>query len=144
MPSYDSVLKAATQISKLLGTWVIYETRDAVNIEHLAGYLRYKVADFNRRRERTKRDSRRGYYTWRITSWRAAIRWVESLDEQTFSATAKQILSDFEKDEKLRALPFLAETEAADPKRTEGGARAKLSQQPRRRPGRPSRPEASA
>lgn len=103
----------AIRVARRVGAWVVYELAEAEDVRLLLGYLRGKIADFERRRKSPGvTDERLRYYRQRVGQWRRAARWVASLDPEHASeigARVRKILED------MGSVPYVAESEAKDP-----------------------------
>lgn len=136
---FDDQLRQAIKIAERLGTWVIYAVRDARDLQHLVGYLSYRIDDFDRRKCRKTTTAGRAYFSQRISHWRRAVRWVASLDPERYGVIAERIIERIEAHPEHRDLPYVSDAEVE--KHTPPGAvqtrRAKLSARPTRRAGRP-------
>jgi len=105
---FESRLLEALKIAARLGTWVLYEARDARSLEMLVGMLLYRVDDFERLRGRTKNEERRRRYSELVGYWRRAARWVSSLDKEKGPDVVDQILIHIENNPALRSTPYVA------------------------------------
>lgn len=132
--SFDTQLRQGIKVAERLGTWVLYAVRDARNLDHLIGYLIYKIDDFERRRQRKRADAVRAHHSKRISHWRRAVRWVGGLDPTLYAVTAERILDHVEKHPSYRRLPYVAASEVEPGK---VGGKAKTMARPTRRAGRP-------
>jgi len=104
---FELRLLEALKIADRLGTWVLYEARDARTIDYLVGHLLYRVDDLDRLRSRTKSEDKRRRYAELVGYWRRAARWVASLDRQHGAEMVDRILHHMEENPKYRAIPYV-------------------------------------
>lgn len=105
---WDVTLRAAIKVCGRLGTWVLYEVRDAEDLDELIGYLRYCVEDLQRHQQRASDIRRRDRLGDLVGFWRRAIRWVSSLDPEHASAIATRVLAEIETNPTYRDLVYVA------------------------------------
>lgn len=132
--TYPDVFREALAVSKRVGTWVLYLLRDEPRFEHLVGYLIYRIADFDRRRQRAVPERRR-YFSDRIAYWQRAIQLAQRLgrNHEVRRSIAARIIADLDRDPVYRAIPYVAAHEH-DPDHVDD---SKLHEQPRRGCGAP-------
>lgn len=112
---YVAQVREVQRISMQLGTWVLHGVAEERELSHFVGYLRYRIADFNRRRERCAvSGDRRRYLTRRISYWRRALRWVSSLEPQTARQLVTRLLEDLRNAHE--EYPYVSEHECSDPR----------------------------
>lgn len=104
---FERRLLDALKIADKLGTWVLYEARDAMSRDYLVGHLLYRVDDIERLRARTKSEAKRKRYTELVGYWRRAARWVASLDHERRPEIVSTILSYIEAHPKHSELPYV-------------------------------------
>lgn len=103
---FETYYRNATKVCERLGTWVLYEVRDARNLDHLIGYLLYVVEDLERLRQQARGKKERNRYVQLIGFWRRAIRWVSSLDRQEYAQLADRLIDAIESHPEHRKLPY--------------------------------------
>lgn len=132
---YVAQVREVQRIAAQLGTWVLHGVAEEEELLYFVGYLRYRIADFNRRRNRCAVDgARRRYLTRRISYWRRALRWVTSLEPETARHLVDRLLEDLRtaRDE----YAYVAEHECSDP-RHDRDQRSRKSEQWKPGVGRP-------
>lgn len=100
--------RGAIKVCERLGTWVLYATRDARDLEHLIGYMAYTVDDLETLKGRTESEARRALLSKQIGHWRRAIRWVSGLDRSTYGAIAERLLEMAADHPEDSTLPYVA------------------------------------
>ena len=113
---YVAQVREVQRISTQLGTWVLHGVAEEQELLHFVGYLRYRIADFDRRRQRCAVSGpRRRYLTRRISYWRRALRWVSSLEPQTARPLVDRLLEDLRNAQV--EYPYVSDHECSDPRR---------------------------
>ena len=113
--TYGSIFSEAIFVSERVGTWVIHELRDVENIEHLIGYMMFKIDDQKRRKAAARARSDIGCMRAlgrRGSSWSRACRWVQRSRGSDYSAIASRILHDFSMHAEHSMLPFVSPADA--------------------------------
>lgn len=114
---YIEQVRESRRIARVLGMWVLHSVAEEKNLEYLIGYLRYRIGDFDRRRQRQSKDSkRRNYLARRISYWRRALRWVGNLDPQTAQALAERLIVELEGRDSQESFSLVSEHECNDPR----------------------------
>lgn len=142
--TYQKVFSEALIVCQQLGTWFLYQIRDANNLEHFRGYLLYRGEDFKRRRavemdrlqdsENVSDNPVVRLLADRAARYARACRFVTRLDVDTYSNVAARIIADLEKHPDYKNLPYVSELE----KRTDQSKDYKDKYKPKRNTGRPS------
>lgn len=113
---YVAQVREVQRIAGQLGTWVLHGVAEEQELLHFVGYLRYRIADFERRRQRCAvNGTRRRYLTRRISYWRRALRWVSGLEPQIARPLVDRLLEDLRN--AREEYPYVSEHECSDPRR---------------------------
>lgn len=139
--TYANLFSEALTVSRRAGTWVLYAIQNAQNIDHLVGYLRYRIDDF-RRRERQALEAgharRKEALATRAAYYARACRLVMRLGRGDYRKIAKRLIRDLKIHPEYKKLPYVAKTEVTGLDGLGGeGRRWKLDEEPRRPGGRP-------
>ena len=103
---FESYYRNAIKVCERLGTWVLYEIRDARDLDHLVGYLAYAIDDLERLRQRTSDETKRAHYSQLIGFWRRGVRFVSSLDRGSYAVLAERIIDHLSAHPEHKRLPF--------------------------------------
>jgi len=131
---FDRYYREAIKVAERLGTWVLYEVRDARDLDHLVGYLSYTVDDLDALRARATA-TKRARYSQLVGFWRRAIRWVSSLDRERYQEIAAKLIEHMERHPEHSKLAYYV--------KDAGHRTLNANARPQRRAGRPrTRPSA--
>ena len=103
---FETYYRSAIKVCQRLGTWVLYEVRDARDLDQLVGYLAHSVDDLERLKQRTSDKKKRARYSQLIGFWRRAVSWVSSLDREKYALLAERIIEHLEQHPEHRKLPY--------------------------------------
>lgn len=109
------VLLGAIKVAERLGMWVIHSLAETDNLDHLIGYMRHRVEDFERRRARTTSQDRRVFYASRIGHWKRALRWMSQIGPDDANQIGKRILAAMAAHKEWSKLPYVSRDEV-DPR----------------------------
>lgn len=98
----------AIKIAERLGTWVIYEVRDAKNLDYLIGWMLYRIDDIERMRGRSNATHMKAHYSEQIGYWRRAVRWVLQLDRAAAGKIAEALIERIESNPRYQQIPYVA------------------------------------
>jgi len=121
--------RGAIKVCERLGTWVLYATRDARDLEHLIGYMAYTVDDLETLKGRAESPFRKAQLSKMIGHWRRAIRWVSGLDRSAYGAVAERLLEMVAAHPEHSTIPYVA--------KVSGHRSLSARDRPPRRAGRP-------
>lgn len=101
MSEFATCVHEARRVVARMGTWLLYDVRNAEDLSELVGFLRYtsQGLDVRLRHARANPKRRTQVRGW-VASWRRAARWVMGLDPEQASAIAAAVLRQAE------AVPF--------------------------------------
>ena len=131
---YPELLREGMKVARRLGMWVLYDLRDEPNLDYSIGYFRGRIGDFARRQERARLEPTKLHYRERGSYWRRAIHLAVRMGPSQHQQLAERMIQDIERDPELRQIPYVARSEVSPGRSHTCG---KLSETPRRRPGKP-------
>ena len=103
---FETYYRNAIKVCERLGTWVLYDVRDARDLQQFVGYLNYAIDDLERLKQRTGDESKRQHFSQLIGFWRRAVRWVSSLDRTQYALLAERIIDHLTEHPEHRRLPY--------------------------------------
>ena len=133
---YRLFLREATVVAEKVGIWVFYKLRDTKNIEHEIGYMMGRVDDFERRKIRSRKDSRRLFLKDRMSAWNRALRMIQKVKGAPYRELCARLISDWERDPHYKHLKYVSAHEVESDEEDRAG---KLKAKPKRANGRPRR-----
>jgi len=132
--TYPELFREALTVVRRLGTWVLHDLEDEPNVDYIVGYLRYRTLDFSRRRRRAESDKAQDHYKERISYYKRAIHLAQRMGQGQHQVLASRVIADLKRDPEFSKLPYVSPLEVAPGRPKTCG---KLSETPRRRPGKP-------
>lgn len=125
---FEHHLREALKLSERLGTWVLYEAREARSRDLFLGFLLYRVDDLRRMRGRAKGDEAKRLSEL-LGHWRRAARWIASLDSERWRDLVEAIVDRVEANPRFAEMPYVVARS--------GHPSLRVGDKPPRRVGRP-------
>lgn len=98
----------AIATARKMGSWVLYEIRDAKNIDHFAGYLAYSIEDMRIEMTRSTSPAAKRRISTSMGSWRRALSFVASMPRDVKQARkmANVLIAEIEYAPQYAQIPY--------------------------------------